>query len=146
MSSLSLNKLKNQIGFVKPYVSAPILVGINNSPCCKSKVNKTGTTPLESSKTLKKMVQCSANQNPQPAAVSPEIKAASVRTGQLIDATILASVSTTDPTTRFSTFLPPPIPPPRFLQPGFVKYNVNSNAPKYVVPPCVGFSKAKQAI
>ena len=137
MSSLSLNKLKNQIGFVKPFVSAPVMAGINYSSCCKSKVNANGTTPLESSKTLKKIVLAS---------VSPEIKAASVRTGQLIDATILVSVSTTDPITRFSTFLPPPIPPPRYLQPGYVKYDVNSNRPKYVVPPCVGFSKAKQAI
>lgn len=155
MSSLSLNKLRNQIGFVKPYVSAPAMPGINYSPCCNKsspQVNQI-TTPNESDRILKEINQClllpinpGAPSQLAGSVVKKANVAASTTTLQFIDAIILASVSTTDPTTRFSGFFPAPIPPPQYLQPGYVKYDVNSNRPKYVVPPCVGFSKAKQAI
>jgi hypothetical protein len=154
MSSLSLNKLKNQIGFVKPFVSPPVTVGINYSPCCNKsppQVNQI-TTPNESDRILKEINQCLllpinpdvSSQTAGSVAQKTNV-AASTTTAQFIDAIILASVSPTDPTTRFSAFFPAPIPPPRYLQPGFVKYNYNANAPKYRVPPCVGYGWAKEA-
>ena len=48
---------------------------------------------------------------------------ASNTTMQLIDATLLAETDSSKADLRFLDFFPPPVPPPQFLQPGFVKYN-----------------------
>lgn len=148
MSSLSLNKLNNKIRFSKPRFSDPpsFIIGTNYSSCCNKsppKVNQT-TTPTETDRILRKMNVCSSLPISTDVS-SPKATAASITTAQSIDATLLASVSPTDPTTRFSAFFPAPIPPPRYLQPGYVRYDFNANGPKYRVPPCVGYGWAKEA-
>jgi hypothetical protein len=68
---------------------------------------------------------------------------ASKTTELLIEATLIAANSYTNPETRFLEFFPPPVPPPQFLQRDFVKYKINYE-PVYIVPPCVGSRRINQ--
>lgn len=144
MSTLTINKLKKHLRInntlqensltqqTQPYNSQTALSsGGLESTRLFTAINQCGFTIVKG-KTVP------SNRSKMPSPVSPENAPASSTTRLLISATILASVSPTDPTTRFSDFFPPPIPPPQFLQPEFVKYNINYG-PKYSAKPCVGF-------
>jgi hypothetical protein len=50
---------------------------------------------------------------------------ASLTTVKLIEATLLQTTNSSDPTLRFSEFFPTQPPPPQFLQPEFRKYEIN---------------------
>lgn len=133
--SFTMNKLKMHLN--KPKIQEPTELtrpaqGTLESEYILYKIRKCGYTVV-------KGVSVPITTSGIPAPVSPNIAPASVTTSKLIEATLLANVSTTDPTTRFSEFFPAPIPPPRYLQPGYVKYNFNSNRPAYKVPPCIGY-------
>lgn len=144
MSALTINKLKKHLRInntlqensltqeTQPYNNQPALSsGGLESTHLFAVMNQCGFTIVKG-KTVP------ASKSKMPAPISPEIAPASSTTRQLISATILAAASPTDPTTRFLDFFPPPIPPPQFLQPDFVKYNI-SYGPKYSAKPCIGF-------
>jgi hypothetical protein len=73
-----------------------------------------------------------------PKPVYPKYTPSSLRTSQIIQATLLASVDPNDAATRFTSLFPPPVPPPQFLQPEFVKYRINYE-PVTRQKPCIGF-------
>jgi hypothetical protein len=148
MSSFTVNKLKKNLNIAKPnstvnpnvtvittgkfIVPVPTNGGLESNHLLYE-INKCGYTII-------KGVSVPITTSNIPPPISPEIKPASVATSQLIAATILASVNPADPSTRFSQFFPAPIPPPQYLQPGFVKYKIN-NEPRTRQIPCIGYRR-----
>jgi hypothetical protein len=67
-----------------------------------------------------------------------ETTPASATTMKLINDTLILANDSFIVDTRFIDFFPPPIPPPQFLQPDFVKYKINYE-PIPPSRPCVGY-------
>jgi len=158
MSALTINKLKKQLHVTKTskfaqteaeLILEPNLTVVNGEAYIKPILAVGGP---ESTRLLTEMNQCGFNiingvkvplSSNMPPPVSPQITPASITTARLVEATLIASVSPTDPTTRFSMFFPPPIPPPQYLQPGFVKYKITYEPVTRQIP-CIGSRRYDQ--
>lgn len=158
MSALTINKLKKQFRISQPTKSEKVQTEINFEPHVTVVTGEAYIKPIlaiggpESTRLLAEMNQCGFNiikgvkvplSSNKPPPISPKITPASIRTAQIIEATLIASVSPTDPTTRFSNFFPAPIPPPQFLQPEFVKYKINYEPVTRQIP-CIGSRRYDQ--
>jgi len=144
MSSLSLKKLKQKLSY-----SPNLLISQQTVvPACQSpsfSANK--QTPKESSRMTSESVACGftiVNGVQVPITSTTLIPIivqtvpASTTTAQRIEATLLAETDPTKTDLRFLEYFPPPVPPPQFLQPGFVKYKY-SYEPVTPQRPCIGY-------
>ena len=156
MSALTINKLKKQLHMTqasklpqKGLILEPHVTVVTGEAYIKPILAIGGP---ESTRLLAEMNQCGFNiikgvqvplSSNKPPPVSPQITPSSTRTAQIIEATLAASVSPTDPNTRFSMFFPPPIPPPQYLQPEFVKYKIRYEPVTRQIP-CIGSRRYDQ--
>jgi len=93
-----------------------------NPTCSSSPINPNHKTIPESDRVLKHICPTyivKSKSYPRPPMIIPVLNqsvSASITTGKLRDATLLAATDVLNPNTRFSKSLPPVVPPPWFLQ------------------------------
>ena len=161
MSSLTINKLKTA---TKHNTSTACSCSCSCSCCCScssvypfpkrkypefhcpGKPSPNTLTPTESSRVSAELDRCpfyyvngvafisSKSTTPVLVKTTP----ASLTTVKLIEATLLQTTNSSDTTARFSEFFPRQPPPPQFLQPEFLKYEINYE-PVGPQGPCNGF-------
>ena len=157
MSALTINKLKKHLRISQ--VSKIPESELNFEPHVTVVTGEAYIKPIlavggpESTRLLAEMNQCGFNiikgvQVPLssttiPPPVSPLITPSSITTARRVEAPLIASVDPADPNTRFSMFFPPPIPPPQYLQPEFVKYKINYEPVTRQIP-CIGSRRYDQ--
>lgn len=144
MSSITLNKLKKRFtstSKLEVIQSHSNIQDFNDSPPSNTSSNIPTT---ESVRLARELAECDftyINGKKVPFTNTPilvQTTPASATTMKLINDTLLLANDIFITDTRFIDFFPPPIPPPQFLQPDFVKYKINYE-PIPQSRPCVGY-------